>query len=113
MTAAASSGEGDPTFHSRSQHPALFLPAAEQAGLFHFWFHHIFLNGKVKWSPGHVLNLVIFYPTNKENKGIILCPISSHIFGDIDTKPSRGDRPWPNLGPEICEKLPGVTSCQL
>ena len=52
-------------------------------------------------------------PTNKENKLITLCPISSHIFGDIDTKPSRGDRPRSNLGGEGCDQLPGVTSCQL
>ena len=52
-------------------------------------------------------------PIYKENKVITLNTISSHTVGDIDVKPSRGDRPRSNLGCKGCDQLPGVTSCQL
>ena len=58
------------------------------------------------------LNSNIRLPTNNKNKVIILFPISSHTFGDIDMKPSRGDMPRSNLGGEGCDQLPTVTSCQ-
>ena len=50
-------------------------------------------------------------PIYKENKGIISKPYSSHAVRDIDPKPSRGDRPWPNSIQEMCDQLPGVTRC--
>ena len=53
------------------------------------------------------------FPTNNKDKGITLNTISSHTFGDIDVKPSRGDGQRSNLGQEMCDQLPGVTSCQL
>ena len=53
------------------------------------------------------------YPTNNKSNLITLPAISSHIFGDIDMKPSQGDRPRSNLGGEGCDQLPGVTSCQM
>ena len=60
-------------------------------------------------SGGNVDN----FPTNNKDKVITLSPISSHIFGDIEVKPSRVDKPRSNLGGEGCDQLPGVTSCQL
>ena len=68
------------------------------------------IRGRYLW--GEIFNEVNF-PIYKENKDITLNTISSHISENIDMKPSRGDRPGSNLGPEGCDKLPGVTSCQL
>ena len=42
------------------------------------------------------------YPTNNKDKVITLGAISSHTFGDIEVKPSRGDGPRSNLGGEGC-----------
>ena len=86
------------------------LPALQMCQL-NIWSHmkEIYENVLQDSSGGNLNNL----PMYKENKDATLNTISFHTVGDIDMKPSRGDRPRSNLGPEGCDQLPGVTSCQL